>query len=221
MNGERVSLRERRKRETRQEISDTATSLFLERGFDAVTIAQVAEAAGVAKMTVTNHFARKEDLVLDLHEELIAGPTRVVTDRGPGESPLAALRAWFLAAVERRDPAAGFCGQAFARMLVASPALVARMREIHDGREASLADALAAESRAAARDVIPRVVAAQLSGIHRVLFTEVFHRVLTGDPADQIAVSLADVTRAAFDQLTPSLGDYGVRPAGYVLTGDV
>ena len=57
-----TGLRERKKRQTRQEISDIATALFARHGFDAVTISQVAEAAGVAKMTVTNYFPRKEDL---------------------------------------------------------------------------------------------------------------------------------------------------------------
>jgi len=52
-------LRERRKQETRQAISDIATRMFVTRGFDDVTIAQVADAAGVAKMTVTNYFPRK------------------------------------------------------------------------------------------------------------------------------------------------------------------
>jgi AcrR family transcriptional regulator len=56
-------LRERKKQETRQAISDIATVMFVQRGFDAVTISQVAEAAGVSKMTVTNYFPRKEDLV--------------------------------------------------------------------------------------------------------------------------------------------------------------
>jgi AcrR family transcriptional regulator len=55
-------LRERRKQETRQAISDIATRLFVAHGFDEVTISQVADAAGVAKMTVTNYFPRKEDL---------------------------------------------------------------------------------------------------------------------------------------------------------------
>ncbi len=58
-------LRERKKRQTRQHISDVATGLFLERGFDAVTIAEVAEAADVSVNTVYNYFPAKEDLFLD------------------------------------------------------------------------------------------------------------------------------------------------------------
>ena len=73
--GYRVSmstgLRERRKQETRQATADVATELFVARGFDEVTIAQVADAAGVAKMTVTNYFPRKEDLVFDRAEGVV------------------------------------------------------------------------------------------------------------------------------------------------------
>ena len=57
-------LRERKKLATRRAISDIATGLFMERGFDNVTVAEVAEVANVAKMTVFNYFPRKEDLFL-------------------------------------------------------------------------------------------------------------------------------------------------------------
>lgn len=60
-----AGLRERKKWETRRRISDVATGLFFARGFDNVTIAEVAEAAGVSRMTVFNYFPRKEDLFLD------------------------------------------------------------------------------------------------------------------------------------------------------------
>src|SRR5215510_1926127 len=64
-------LRERRKQETRQALSDIATMMFVKHDFDEVTIAQVAGAAGVAKMTVTNYFPRKEDLVFDRAEAVV------------------------------------------------------------------------------------------------------------------------------------------------------
>src|ERR1700744_5755073 len=54
---------------TRQNISDVATQLFLERGFDHVTVDEIAEAADVGRMTVFNHFPRKEDMFFDLDEE--------------------------------------------------------------------------------------------------------------------------------------------------------
>ena len=78
-------LRERRKQETRQTISDIATQMFVEHGFDEVTIAQVAGAAGVAKMTVTNYFPRKEDLVFDRAEAVVRHLADVIAARAPGE----------------------------------------------------------------------------------------------------------------------------------------
>src|SRR6478609_1120838 len=107
-------LRERRKQETRQAISDIATVMFADRGFDEVTIAQVADAAGVAKMTVTNYFPRKEDLVFHLAD--------VIAVRGPGESMLAAVRRDYAEAIAWADVTLGLSSPAFARMILSSPA---------------------------------------------------------------------------------------------------
>ncbi|MGN9840212.1 TetR/AcrR family transcriptional regulator [Nonomuraea sp. H19] len=146
MSTDTLGLREQKKRETRQAISDHATQLFLERGFDRTTIADIAAAARVAKMTVTNYFPRKEDLALDHHEEFVQGLASVVAARTPGESALAALRRAYVSALERRDPVIGFTGRDFARMIADSPILVARLRDLHDQREDALAAQLAAEA---------------------------------------------------------------------------
>src|ERR1700684_997662 len=102
-----TGLRERRKQETRQAISDVATEMFVARGFDEVTIAQVADAAGVAKMTVTNYFPRKEDLVFDRAEGVIGHLAEVVAARPPGESMLTAIRRDYAVAVARGDVTLG------------------------------------------------------------------------------------------------------------------
>jgi AcrR family transcriptional regulator len=81
-----TGLRERKKRETRQQISDVASAMFAQRGFDAVTISQVAQAAGVAKMTVTNYFPRKEDLVFDRAGAVVASLAAAVTARAPARA---------------------------------------------------------------------------------------------------------------------------------------
>ena len=78
-------LRERRKQETRQAVSDIATGLFVANGFEEVTISQVADAAGVAKMTVTNYFPRKEDLVFYRAETVIGHLAEAVAAGRPGE----------------------------------------------------------------------------------------------------------------------------------------
>ncbi|MGV9771805.1 TetR/AcrR family transcriptional regulator [Streptosporangium sp. NPDC003464] len=213
MSTETLGLRELKKRETRQAISDQATRLFIERGFDRTTIADVAAAARVAKMTVTNYFPRKEDLALDHHEEFVAGPARTVASREPGQSALAALAGAFLAAVERHDPVIGFSGVQFARMIADSPTLVARIRDLHDQREDALAEILAAETGAGPHDITPRAVATQLGGAHRVLFTEVQRRTLDGLSNEEIATAVAGSARRVFDLLEPSVGGYAVRQA--------
>ncbi|MGC5014251.1 TetR/AcrR family transcriptional regulator [Streptosporangium sp. DT93] len=206
-----ASLRERNKLRTRELISDVATRLFLEHGFEAITIAEVAAAAGVAKMTVTNHFPRKEDLVLDLHEELVAGPARAVGARSAGESALDALRRHFLEALDRYDPALGFSGAPFAAMLLGSPALLARLREIHEERERALADVLIRETRPAPGDPMPRLAAGQMIAIYRVLLHEALCLTARGVGQEEVHAYLAGGARSAFSLLAPGLGDYARR----------
>lgn len=211
MSTETLGLRDRKKQQTRENISHQATRLFLQHGFDKVTIAEVAAAAQVAKMTVTNYFPRKEDLALDLHDVFVDQLARIVREREPGESALAALRAAYLTAVAGQDPVVGFSGPEFAKMINDSPALVARLREFHEEREQALADTLATETGAAATDITPRVAAAQLGGVHRVLFDETMRRTLDGQSNDEIATAVIKYIGTAFGSLAPSLGDYAVR----------
>src|SRR5215467_1631042 len=115
--------------------SDSASRLFAARGFDEVTIAQVADAAGVAKMTVTNYFPRKEDLVFDRAEAIERHLADVIAARAPGESMLAAIRRDYAEAVARADVTLGISSPAFAGMLLGSPVVVSRAREMLDQRE--------------------------------------------------------------------------------------
>ncbi|MES4901083.1 MULTISPECIES: TetR family transcriptional regulator [unclassified Streptomyces] len=206
-----AGLRELKKQQTRQAISDTATRLFIERGFEAVTIAEIAAAARVAKMTVTNYFPRKEDLALDYHETFAATLAHTVADRREGESALAALRRAYMAAVLRHDPAVGFTGREFARMIADSATLTARLRELHDQREDALAHTLAADTAAAPGDLTPRAVAALLTTAHRTLFQHVLDLTLAGRDNQQIAVSATRAAHQVFGLLEASLADYAVR----------
>ena len=203
-------LRERRKQETRQAISNIATHMFVDRGFDEVTIAEVADAAGVAKMTVTNYFPRKEDLVLDRAEAIERHLADVIAARAPGESMLAAIRRDYAAAVARADVTLGLSSPAFAAMILGSPVLVGRVREMLDRREQLLGDAIATE--AGTDNPQQRLVAVLLASVHRVLAAEASRRSLEGQPREQICAVLADAATRAFDLLEPSLGGYGIRP---------
>src|SRR5215208_2442716 len=126
-------LRERKKQQTRQAIADTARRLFSERGFDAVTVAEVARAADVSEKTVFNYFPTKEDLFysrLEAFEDELLGAVR---GRKPGETVLDAFRRFVL---QPRGVLAmeggGDAGEATARLqeitrvITDSPALLAR-----------------------------------------------------------------------------------------------
>ncbi|WP_191245921.1 TetR/AcrR family transcriptional regulator [Amycolatopsis deserti] len=186
-----------RKQRTRQAISDVATRLFISRGFEEVTIAQVAEAAQVAKMTVTNHFPRKEDLVFDVHESFVASLAEV-----RGRPLVAAFRRAWRAGLERRDALLGFSGPEFARMVVESPTLLARLRELHEEREKALAAALVDELDA----VTARAVAAQIGSVTRLLFDEVLRRTADGEPEAQVVAAVGRAGERMFDLLESGLG---------------
>ncbi|WP_030800324.1 TetR/AcrR family transcriptional regulator [Streptomyces sp. NRRL S-337] len=208
-----TGLRELKKQQARRAISDAATRLFLERGFEAVTIADIATAAQVAKMTVTNYFPRKEDLALDHHETFRRSLAVALTSRHEGESALVGLRREYLAAVARHDALVGFSGQAFARMITGSPTLAARLRELHQQREDALAEALAAETAEPADALTPRAAAALLATAHRTLFHHALDLTIEGRTNRQIADALPEAAEEVFALLEPSLADYAVREA--------
>ena len=204
-----TGLRERRKQETRQAISGTAMALFAAQGFDEVTISQVADAAGVSKMTVTNYFPRKEDLVFDRAEVTIRSLADAAAARAPGESLHAAIRRDYAERIAAGDVTLGPPTATFARMVQGSRVLTSRGREIEDSRERALGDAIAAET--GTDDPQQRIAAAQLASVHRVLFAESARRILAGQPPDEICQVLAAAARRAFDLLEPSLGGYCTR----------
>jgi AcrR family transcriptional regulator len=204
-----TGLRERRKQEARRTISGVAMAMFEARGFDEVTISEVAEAAGVSKMTVTNYFPRKEDLVFDRAEVIIASLADAVAARAPGESLLAAVRRDYAERIAAGDVTLGVPTPAFARMVGGSHALTSRRREIADLTEQALAAEIAAET--GGDSPRQRIVAAQLAAVHRVLFEEGTRRILAGEPCDEIGPALGEAAREAFDLLEPSVGGYCVR----------
>ncbi|TCO51059.1 TetR family transcriptional regulator [Kribbella antiqua] len=205
-----LGLREIKKQETRQLISDQATRLFIAQGFEQTTIAEIAVAARVAKKTVTNYFARKEDLALDHQDAFIASLAQAVASRRPGESALAALRRDFAAAVESQDPVAGFAGPDFTRMIAESPTLTVCLRNLHDQREQALADTLAEAIGAGPDDITVRTAAGLLGAVHRILFQRIQDLTLAGHPNDKIAATIAPEATRAFDLLEPALAKFAV-----------
>ena len=133
-------LRERKKRETRAAISRVATPLFYERGFDNVTVDDVARAAGVSKMTVFNYFARKEDLMFDREAEGMELVRSAVEGRGQ-KSVLIALRDEVRRVVTANNVVAKFDPSVlgFWKVVEDSAALRARVRELADEAREELA----------------------------------------------------------------------------------
>src|SRR4051795_8837023 len=122
-----MGLRESKKLEMRREIADAAMRLFVQRGFDHVTVAEVAAAARVSEKTVFNYFPTKEDLFFDEVPDRQAALVAAIRGRAPGESVVAALRR--LQAGEcPRLCSAGFA--TFARIIEQSPALQAKELEV-------------------------------------------------------------------------------------------
>jgi AcrR family transcriptional regulator len=137
-----MGLRETKKLRTRQEIADKAMGLFVKRGFDHVTVAEVAAAADVSEKTVYNYFPTKEDLFFDEVPAREAALVEAVRNRRPGESVAAALE---------RLQAAG-CGRMcserfaiFARIIEDSPALQAKELEVMARYTDALAGAIQSE----------------------------------------------------------------------------
>ncbi|NRQ39171.1 TetR family transcriptional regulator [Nonomuraea sp. NN258] len=184
--------------------------LFMARGFDDVTVAEVARAADVSVNTVFNYFGTKEDLFADRQDLAVDFPARVVAGREPGESVVRAFRRDFLDAIDTRHWRYGFNlgGDVFARIVQASPSLVARLREIHAERERSLARSLADAFDAAPGDLTPHTVAAQLLAVTRVLQEAAVRQMLAGESWETIAADLRSQAEAAFDLLEHGLGDY-------------
>ena len=144
-----LGLRERKKLQTRQLIAETARALFTERGFERVTVAEIARTADVSEKTVFNYFPTKEDLVYWRLESFEEGLLAAVRDREPGESALSAFGRFM--AVPRGMLAEGDQAERLAgvaRMIESSPSLLAREQQVFARYTATLAAALAEETGA-------------------------------------------------------------------------
>ena len=207
-------LRERKKERTRREIAEAARTLFGERGFDAVTVAEVAAAAEVSEATVFNYFPTKEDLFysgLEAFEEMLLDAVR---ERPSGDSALAAFSRFIteprglLAATE---PEAIERLAATTQVIEESPALLAREQRILAGFTDSLAELLREESGAGPEDVEPWVAANAMLGVHRALLGYARRQVLEGTRNPLLARRVRAQARRALATLERGLGDYAVR----------
>ncbi|MFF8092928.1 TetR/AcrR family transcriptional regulator [Streptomyces sp. NPDC016675] len=195
---EPVGLRARKKERTRDAIGDAAVALFLERGFEQVSVNDIAAAAEISKPTLFRYFPTKEDLVLHRFSDHQGEAARVVGDRGPGTDPVTALHRHFRAGLDRNDPVTGLNDHpevvAFHRLVFTTPSLAGRLARYQLEDEETLADALGAGVQA-------RLRAAQVLAVQRVLARTNWQRIAEGRAAADVhpeAVADADL---AFDQL--------------------
>jgi AcrR family transcriptional regulator len=213
-----MGLRELKKEQTRQLISETAWRLFADRGFDPVTVAEIAREAQVAEATVFNYFASKEDLFYSRLDAFGTRLTDAVSGRPPGEPALGAFRRALLAEdgllgqAETGDAEALVRLRTVNRVIADSPALLAREHQAMSHTADALAAMLAAETAAATDDIRPQVAANALLGLHRALIDHVRRRVLAGDDLSGLAAEVRKLAAAAFAQLEHGLGDYAAKP---------
>jgi AcrR family transcriptional regulator len=212
-----MGLRELKKQQTRQLIADTAWRLFADRGFDRVTVAEVARQAQVAEATVFNYFPTKEDLFYSRLEAFGAGLVEAVGAREPGEPALAAVRRYLLESdglltqVAAGDAEALQRLRTVSRVIAASPALLAREQQAIARSTNALAELLADETGAAPDDVTARAAANALLGVQRALVDLVRRRVLADDRPERLADDVRELGRRAFALLDHGLGDYAVK----------
>ncbi|MEV1002977.1 TetR family transcriptional regulator [Nonomuraea sp. NPDC050202] len=190
-----TGLRELQRRRVHEAISTAAITLFLERGFDEVSVAEVAAAAGVSKPTLFKYFATKEDLVLHRIADHLGESARVVRERAAGERPVRALRRHFLDGLARHDPVTGLNDDpevvAYHRMVFSgASSLLARLHQHMARDEEALAEALAET----ADELTARLLAGQVVATQRVLARRNWRLLADGRPIAEVE---AEAVRAA------------------------
>jgi AcrR family transcriptional regulator len=205
-----MALRAAKKAATRTAIADAALDLFLEKGFDRVTVAEVARVAGVSVNTAFNYFPTKEDLFFDRAEQVVRRLADAVAAREPGESAVGAVRRAFLGELDRDSPTLGLHpgAAAFRRVIDGSAALQARLRRLNDEARDALAVELATVTGAPPDDPAPRMAAAVLAGVDAALHAEAHRRMVAGERPEDVRVALRAAALHGFDLAEHGLGGY-------------
>lgn len=206
-------LRERKKQRTREHIAQVARELFAARGFDAVSVSEIAREADVAQKTVFNYFPTKEALVFQRLEVFEQELLEAIRGREVGESVLAAFGRFILrprGLLARPEPEARERLLAVTRMIVESPALRARELEIFARYTETLA-ALIAQEDARTDDVAAWVAANAMIGVHRALIDHARARLLAAVDSRTVARDVRRRGKEALATLGDGLGDLAVK----------
>ena len=221
---ETEGLRERKKRLMRQQLSDSATRMFLERGFDAVRVTEIAEACGVSEKTVFNYFPTKESLILDRLESTMASLRTGLAEPGvsPVEAALAILdrelgaqTSWL--AAQDHPVQAGAMIRRFGTLIRATPSLRAYQSDMMAQFTAVAAAILAERAGMSPDEPEPQIAATALLGLWRIQF-QGLSKYLDGTrtPAQVHEAVTADLHRAArlIDTGLSSVVAFSARPPG-------
>ncbi len=213
-----MGLRDLKKQQTRERIVETAWRLFADRGFDKVTVADVAREAQVAPATVFNYFPSKEDLFYGPLEAFGGRLIDAIRAREVGEPVLVAFRGFLddtgglLARIRAGDADAPQRARTVNRVIGDSPALQARERQALARTTDSLAGLLAEETGTDRDDIHAYVAANALMGVHRALVDYVRRRVLADDNLTELDTDVRNLSAEAFALLERGLGGYAPKP---------
>jgi AcrR family transcriptional regulator len=193
--------------QTRARILEVANRLFFERGYEAVTVAEIAREAGVSSVTVFNHFPRKEDLFMDRAADAVDLLRSAVRDRAPGVDALTSLRDMGFRLLDTRHPLSGVSDGSvpFFRTVAESPALVARARAIVSELQRTLTEELDHDP---SFEGDATLLAAFFIAGYSAVMVQTVRRLIAGEPASTVVQD----HRLRLDRLFTALRD-GVGPA--------
>jgi AcrR family transcriptional regulator len=188
-----IGLRDRKKARTRRHIADTATRLFADRGYERVTVSEIARAAEVAEQTLYNYFPTKEQLVTDREQEIEERLSELIRSRAAATSPAAAVREFVLQSISaigdmRPELTRGTLGY----LAAMSPAVHRLALELVDRQATALGSAIAETSTVSPE--IARLQGIALAGVFRIILEETGRRSVEGQsPAEIVAGLLPQV----------------------------
>jgi AcrR family transcriptional regulator len=194
-------LRERKRRLTRQLISDAATAMFATRGFDNVKVSEVADRVGVSEKTIYNYFPTKESMVLDTADEMVERLAVALRERGPNESlteaVVRAVREDMRRFEQAPDELIGFVPK-FGEMIEGTPSLRAAWLELHHRLAAVASEELAAMAQVDPNAPEPVIAGRALAGLTEVIWSAQRRHIAAGLRGQELSAAVAaDLERAA------------------------
>ncbi|ADD45908.1 TetR/AcrR family transcriptional regulator [Stackebrandtia nassauensis] len=205
---ERLGLRERKKDATRHRLMQAALDLFEERGFDEVSVAEIADAAEVSKKTVFNYFDAKEDLILGHAKFQIEVPAQLVRERPPGQTPHDALRQQWFERLAEHHPVTGLSDNPgvlrVIRLIHSTPQLMQRQMRYGYQSQQLLSQELFAESGS---ELSARLMASQIFGVRQELAVANFRGITAGATAAERYPEAVKEAELGFDLLENGLGN--------------